>query len=132
MDAHKLCGLNASGYAAQAKFHTRNFVGPSGKIYLGTKQGYAKKGDTSKYPGGYFVVYDPRIGEAHNLGIPFPEQGIADVVADEARLRLASALAANGKTDQARTLLTTLRDARHADGLSDLARLWLLQITPRS
>ena len=52
--------------------------------------------------------------------------------ADEARLRLASALAAHGKTEQARTLLTALRDARHANGLSDLARLWLLQIAPRS
>ncbi|MFT5125532.1 MAG: hypothetical protein ACI9TH_001818 [Kiritimatiellia bacterium] len=85
VDARKLCGLNATGYAAQAKFHTRNFVGPSGKMYLGTKQGYAEKGDTSTYAGGYFVVYDPRSGEAQNRGMPFPGQGIADVVADEAR-----------------------------------------------
>ena len=32
VDAHKVCKLNAKGYAAQAKFHTRNYVGPSGII----------------------------------------------------------------------------------------------------
>ena len=56
VDAHIVCGLTAKGYAAQAKFHTRNYVGPSGVIYLGTKQGYAKKGDDSEYPGGYLIT----------------------------------------------------------------------------
>jgi len=39
---HKLVGLplEPTGYAAQSKIHTRNFVGPSGKIYVGSKQGY--------------------------------------------------------------------------------------------
>ena len=34
LDAHKLVGLplTPTGYAAQSKLHTRNFVGPSGKI----------------------------------------------------------------------------------------------------
>ncbi|MCH2064495.1 MAG: hypothetical protein MK194_12290, partial [Roseibacillus sp.] len=77
--------LNAKGYAAQAKFHTRNHVGPSGVIYAGTKQGYRQKGDTSEYPGGYFITYDPRNDTARNLGIPYKRQGIADVVADESR-----------------------------------------------
>src|SRR5438045_1101478 len=40
LDTHKLVGQKTTGYAAQAKIHTRNFVGPSGKIYLGSKQGY--------------------------------------------------------------------------------------------
>lgn len=85
VDAHKVCGLTAKGYAAQAKFHTRNYVGPSGVIYLGTKQGYAKKGDDSEYPGGYLITYDPRNDTARNLGMPYEKQGIADVVADESR-----------------------------------------------
>ena len=85
VDAHKVCGLTAKGYAAQAKFHTRNYVGPSGIIYAGTKQGYAKKGDTSEYPGGYMITYDPRNDTARNLGMPYKKQGIADVVADESR-----------------------------------------------
>ena len=85
IDAHKACGLDAKGYAAQAKIHTRNFVGPSGIIYVGTKQGYAKEGDNSKYPGGYLITYDPRNDKSSNLGMPYKEQGIADVVADEDR-----------------------------------------------
>ena len=28
LDTNKTCGLTATGYAAQAKLHTRNFVGP--------------------------------------------------------------------------------------------------------
>ena len=85
IDTHKVCGLEATGYAAQAKIHTRNFVGPSGKIYVGSKQGYRKKGDTSEYPGGYVMTYDPKTGVAENLGMPYPGQGVIDVVADEER-----------------------------------------------
>jgi hypothetical protein len=85
IDTHALCGLNATGYAAQAKIHTRNFVGPSGRIYVGSKQGYRKKGDTSAYPGGYVMVYDPRVGRAESLGMPMRGQGVIDVAADEAR-----------------------------------------------
>jgi len=41
LDTHKLVGLplEPTGYAAQSKIHTRNFVGPSGKIYAGNGQG---------------------------------------------------------------------------------------------
>lgn len=85
IDVHKLCGLTAIGYAAQAKIHTRNFTGPSGIIYVGSKQGYALEGDTSQYPGGYVMSYDPRTGAAANLGMPLAGQGVADVVADEER-----------------------------------------------
>jgi len=85
VDVHKLCGLKASGYAAQAKIHTRNFVGASGKVYVGSKQGYRAKGDTSNYPGGYLMTYDPRTGRGENLGMPFAAQGIIDVTADEKR-----------------------------------------------
>src|SRR3954451_11591354 len=47
LDTHKLVGLplKATGYAAQAKLHTRNFVGPSGKIYVGSKQGYPSQAE---------------------------------------------------------------------------------------
>ena len=85
IDANAVCGLRARGYAAQSKIHTRNFVGPSGRVYVGTKQGYRRQGDTSQYPGGYLMVYDPRTGRAENLGMPYPGQGVIDVVADEAR-----------------------------------------------
>jgi hypothetical protein len=85
LDTNKVCGLSARGYAAQAKLHTRNYVAPSGKIYVGSKQGYRKQGDASEYPGGYVMSYDPATGRAENLGMPFPTQGVIDVVADEAR-----------------------------------------------
>ena len=88
VDTHKTCGLSATGYAAQAKIHTRNFTAPSGKVYVGSKQGYAAKGDTQAYPGGYVMTYDPRTDRAENLGMPVAGQGINDVVADEARAKL--------------------------------------------
>jgi len=44
-DAHKAIGKDLKGFGAQAKIHTRNNVGASGKIYFGTKQGYP---DTQK------------------------------------------------------------------------------------
>lgn len=85
IDTHAVCGLTNTGYAAQAKIHTRNFVGPSGKIYVGSKQGYRRANDTSRYPGGYAMTYDPASGRAESLGMPFPGEGIIDIVADEGR-----------------------------------------------
>jgi hypothetical protein len=104
LDTHKLVGLplEPTGYAAQSKIHTRNFVGPSGKIYVGSKQGYptAKEKETGKiatYRGGYVMTYDPATAKAVNLGMPMPlddkrqppdareGEGVIDVAADEAR-----------------------------------------------
>ena len=104
IDAHEVAGLplTPTGYAAQSKIHTRNFVGPSGTIYVGTKQGYAtaaeqESGNIPTYPGGYVLTYDPETGTARNLGMPMPVgdprlpdgstegEGVIDVVADEAR-----------------------------------------------
>jgi hypothetical protein len=108
LDTHKLVGLplTPTGYAAQAKIHTRNFVGPSGKIYVGSKQGYPSPAEKEAeqrgvkiptYRGGYVMVYDPATDTAENLGMPMPlddaqiaagkteGQGVIDVTADEAR-----------------------------------------------
>jgi hypothetical protein len=104
LDTHKLVGLplTPTGYAAQSKIHTRNFVGPSGKIYVGSKQGYPtaeekKTGKVATYRGGYVMTYDPATGKAVNLGMPLPlgdkrlppgakeGEGVIDVTADEAR-----------------------------------------------
>src|SRR5207247_8088725 len=83
LDTHKLVGLplTPTGYAAQSKLHTRNFVGPSGKIYVGSKQGYPtaaerealKRGEKIPvYRGGYVMGYDPATDKAENLGMPMP------------------------------------------------------------
>lgn len=104
LDTHKLVGLplEPTGYAAQSKIHTRNFVGPSGKIYVGSKQGYPtaeekKSGKIATYRGGFVMTYDPATGKAVNLGMPMPiddkrqpsgakeGEGVIDVVADEGR-----------------------------------------------
>lgn len=110
LDVHKLVGqpLEFTGYAAQSKIHTRNFVGPSGKIYVGTKQGYnlfkqypspeeKKTGKSSVYRGGYVIVYDPATDKSVSLGMPMPlgdkrlgpdateGEGVIDVTADEER-----------------------------------------------
>lgn len=108
LDTHKLVGLppTPTGYAAQSKIHTRNFVGPSGKIYLGSKQGYptaqereaqSRGEEIPTYRGGYVMVYDPTTDRAENLGMPMPlddkriaagateGQGVIDVAADEPR-----------------------------------------------
>ena len=86
IDTRRLTGSWASGYASQSKIHTRNFVGPSGKIYVGSKQGYRRiPGDSSEYPGGYVMTYDPETDKAECLGMPYPKQGVIDVVADEKR-----------------------------------------------
>jgi hypothetical protein len=104
LDTHKLVGLPAepTGYAAQSKIHTRNFVGPSGRIYVGSKQGYPtaeekKTGKIATYRGGYVMTYDPATNKVVNLGMPLPlgdprlpagateGEGVIDVVADEAR-----------------------------------------------
>lgn len=87
LDVNKVCGLTTPEkptYAAQSKIHTRNFVAPSGKIYVGSKQGYRHgKDDTADYPGGYVMVFDPATEKTENLGMPFKGEGVNDVTADE-------------------------------------------------
>jgi hypothetical protein len=86
VDVHKELGYQASGFAAQAKIHTRNNVGPSGKIYFATKQGYPKKDEKrTDYPGGYPMVYDPKTGKTRVYPIPIKHQGIISITPDESR-----------------------------------------------
>jgi hypothetical protein len=86
VDAHKEIGTTATGFAAQSKIHTRNNVGPSGKIYFATKQGYPEKDEQrTDYPGGYPMVYDPATGKTRVYPIPVPHQGIISITPDESR-----------------------------------------------
>jgi hypothetical protein len=86
VDAHRAIGQDLKGFASQSKIHTRGNTGASGKIYFGTKQGYAASGETYKdYPGGYPMVYDPATGETKVYPIPVPHQGIISVTPDESR-----------------------------------------------
>lgn len=88
VDCQREIGTTATGFAAQSKIHTRNNVGPSGKIYFATKQGYPDKTKGEKltdYPGGYPMVYDPATGTTKVYPIPIPHQGIISIAPDEAR-----------------------------------------------
>jgi len=87
IDAQKEIGADATGFAAQAKFHTRNNVGKSGKIYVATKQGYPQKGEArTDYLGGYPMVYDPKTGTTKVYPIvPVPHHGIISITPDEDR-----------------------------------------------
>lgn len=86
LDAHKEIGTTATGFAAQAKFHTRNNLGESGRIYLGTKQGYPKEGEKqTDYPGGHPMVFDPKTGKTRVYDIPVKHHGIISIAPDEAR-----------------------------------------------
>lgn len=87
-DAHKAIGNDLKGFGSQAKIHTRNNVGASGRIYFGTKQGYpdTTKGEKREdYPGGYPMVYDPKTGETKVYPIPVPHEGINSITPDESR-----------------------------------------------
>lgn len=86
VDAHKAIGTNAKGFASQAKIHTRNNVGASGKIYFGTKQGYPGKDEKREdYPGGYPMAYDPKTGKTEVFPIPVKHEGINSITPDEER-----------------------------------------------
>jgi sugar lactone lactonase YvrE len=86
LDVQKVIGSDAKGFAAQAKIHTRNNVGASGKIYVGSKQGYPEKGEKREdYHGGYVLTYDAKTGEVEHFGIAKKGHGIISVTPDEER-----------------------------------------------
>jgi sugar lactone lactonase YvrE len=86
VDAHAAIGTDAEGFAAQAKIHTRNNVGASGRIYFGTKQGYPEKGEhRDNYAGGYPMVYDPATDKTRVYDIPVSHHGIISITPDESR-----------------------------------------------
>lgn len=87
VDTNKLCGCSGTGITAQSKIHTINYVGPSGTIYMASKQGGVKEGQNPFwYPGGYIMTFDPATDKAECLGqVPIPGHGIIDVTADEQR-----------------------------------------------
>lgn len=85
MDVHEVIGSKATGFAAQAKLHTRNNVGTvTGKIYVGSKQGYPENGESRDlYLGGYVLTHDPKTGKNEHFGIAKPKHGIISVMPDE-------------------------------------------------
>lgn len=117
VDCEKEIGIDAKGFAAQAKIHTRNNIGESGRIYFGTKQGYpAKEEPRIAYPGGYSMVYDPKTDKTKVYGIPIPHQGIISVTPDESRgVAYISTCSDARPTESTHFLILNLRDGKYRD-----------------
>ncbi|MCH7729089.1 MAG: hypothetical protein IH991_21795, partial [Planctomycetes bacterium] len=117
LDAHKEIGTTVTGFAAQSKFHTRNNVGASGKIYVGTKQGYPQKGEKrTAYLGGYPMVYDPATGKTRVYDIPVKHQGIISITPDESRgVAYVSTCSDARPTESTHFLILDLKTGKYRD-----------------
>ncbi|MDH4052204.1 MAG: hypothetical protein OEU93_11540 [Rubrivivax sp.] len=90
-----------------------------------TPAAQASKSGQALFNAGYNDYTDGRSAQ----GLALMEQALAKGLArqaDDAKLRLGAAYAATGDTAKARQWLAPLAAAGHGDGLSDIARLWLL------
>jgi hypothetical protein len=125
MDVHKVIGSDAKGFAAQAKLHTRNNVGASGKIYVGSKQGYPEKGEKrGDYPGGYVLTYDAATGKSEHFGIARPQHGIISVMPDEARgVAYVSTCSDERPVDHTHFMILDLKTKKYRD-LGDMEHMY--------
>lgn len=121
MDVHQVIGSTATGFAAQAKLHTRNNVGASGKIYVGSKQGYPEKGESrDAYAGGYVLTYDPTTKQCAHFGIAKEKHGIISVMPDETRgLAYVSTCSDDRPIDHTHFMILDLKKKAYRD-LGDL------------
>lgn len=121
MDVHETIRLVGKGMAAQAKIHSRNNVGASGKIYVASKQGYPEKGEhRCDYPGGYVLVHDPKTGKNEHFGIARAQHGIISVIPDEARgLAYLSTCSDDRPIDHTHFMVLDLKTKKYRD-LGDL------------
>jgi len=64
----------------QSKIHTKLVEGRDGRIYFATQYGndfdFARLGTPEWYPGGHWMIYDPKTGQATDLGLAYTGQGI--------------------------------------------------------
>ncbi len=125
VDAHKAAGVKANEFAAQAKIHSRNNVGRSGKIYFCTKQGYPAKGEPrSKYPGGYPMVYDPKTNKTEVFPIPVKHHGLISITPDESRgLVYLSSCSDSRPFDRTHFVVLDLKTRKYRD-LGDLEHMY--------
>lgn len=116
VDAHKAIGTNVKGFASQAKIHSRNNTGASGKIYFATKQGYPSKDEKwEDYPGGYPMVYDPATGKTKVYPIPVPHHGIISITPDESRGIAYVSTCADTSPESSHFLVLDLKTEKYTD-----------------
>lgn len=125
MDVHKEVKLTGHGFAAQSKIHTRNNVGASGKIYVGSKQGYPEKGEQRcDYPGGYVLTHDPKTGKNEHFGIAKAQHGIISVTPDESRgLAYISTCSDERPVDSTHFMVLDLKTKKYTD-LGDMRHMY--------
>jgi hypothetical protein len=77
---NRLCGQAGMRIGPQSKVHAKFGEAKDGRIYFGTHGGlwwnFARYALIEGYPGGHWLVYDPRSGEAEDLGIGARFEGI--------------------------------------------------------
>jgi sugar lactone lactonase YvrE len=125
MDVHKEIGSTARGFAAQSKIHTRCNVGASGKIYVGTKQGYPEKGEkVTDYLGGYVLTYDPKTGKTEHFGVARKHHGIISVTPDESRgIAYVSTCSDSRPIDSTHFMVLDLKTKKYTD-LGDMEQAY--------
>ena len=79
-DLNVLTGQQNLRVGPQSKIHTKFAEGKDGRIYFATQYGndfdFARVGTPEWYPGGHWMVYDPKTGQTTDLGLAFPGVGI--------------------------------------------------------
>lgn len=79
-DLNVLVGQQFLRAGPQSKIHTKFAEGKDGRIYFATQYGndfdFARVGTPEWYPGGHWMVFDPRTDQATDLGLAYAGQGI--------------------------------------------------------
>jgi hypothetical protein len=91
-DVNRITGYTNLQVEPQAKVHTQICEGPDGKIYFGTHlsafYGFAKFTSPEAYPGGHWMVYDPKTDLLTDLGLAKKGNGLLTMTIDPFRERL--------------------------------------------
>jgi hypothetical protein len=91
-DMNRIAGQTNLAVEPQAKVHSQICEGPDGKIYFGTHlsafYGFATFPSPDAYPGGHWMVYDPKTDVVTDLGIALKGNGLLTMTMDPKRGRL--------------------------------------------
>ena len=91
-DMNRITGQSHLNVEPQAKVHTQICEGPDGKIYFGTHLsaffGFATFPSPEGFPGGHWLVYDPKTDTVTDLGIALKGNGLITLTIDPKRERL--------------------------------------------
>jgi sugar lactone lactonase YvrE len=91
-DMNRITGQTNLAIEPQAKVHSQICEGADGRIYFGTHlsafYGFATFPSPDMYPGGHWMVYDPKTDVVTDLGIALKGNGLITMTIDSKRVRL--------------------------------------------